>query len=654
MNKILLGTALLLAASPALARTLTPEEAMARATTDTPAKMRPFCNASPVLTLTGKYGDLTTYYIYSTGASALILGAYDLSRPVLAYLDTPVTADTQLPPQMTWWLEQYGKQIEYAEQHRDEITFADAPCREAEGRSAIEPMLQTAWNQAAPFNDLLPDGVVTGCVATAMAQVMKYHNYPERGKGTVSTQYGGSTLSMNLDETVFDWDNMLNNYPSDNLGTAEQRNAVATLMKACGYSVKMDYSTTSSGASEYGVCPALLNNFGYDTSMYLHTRAWYSDSKWAEILYESLDAGCPLLYSGLGRAGGHEFVCDGYRTDGYLHFNWGWGGVSDGYFALSALTPEIQGIGGNYDGFNSSQSAVTFIRPPQEGLTCPEAVLGVTGGLLFTFSGRTATVYGFIYEEDFPGHFQNISPTDGIFDFAFVISDTAGSTETIDIGGEFKVPSNYTFEWISADMPETVADGSYRLTMAYSISGTDNWKPLQTYDEDNLYAKIHVIGDDIYADGSRHTRFSEPTTALSQGQPLTVSVKASFQDSYQDAAVDRLRAALVDKNGYELASTDYTSAIMGSYRTETMQFNGGPLSEDIATGSYTMKLVDEWGDTQFTWTAAVGEGGVDKTADDSSTDTQWHDLQGRKVSRDNLAPGIYKVRAGGRTAKVRL
>lgn len=174
-----------MALSPSFARTLTPDEALARAAADAPQKARSFLSASPRLIHTGKLASLTTCYIFTTDRATLILGADELSKPVLGYIDRPVTDRTQMPDQLKWWLEEYGREIEHANNAQASGVMTSgtaAPAREAAERTNITPLLATTWDQLSPYNMLTPDPntTVTGCVATAMAQVMKYYNYPSR------------------------------------------------------------------------------------------------------------------------------------------------------------------------------------------------------------------------------------------------------------------------------------------------------------------------------------------------------------------------------------------------------------------------------------------------------------------------------------------
>lgn len=234
-------------------------------------------------------------------------------------------------------------------------------------REPILPLIKTEWNQEAPYNDLCPkvDGheTVTGCVATAMAQAMKYYNYPEKGTGVHSYLWrpGEEELSFNYDATPFLWNEMTDRY--DSHSSAEARHAVAELMLACGISVNMHYEPGESGAATSAMGSALIDIFGYAPSLWMPDRVFYGYYEWEEMIYNELAQGHPVLYSGAGTAGGHQFICDGYQADGYFHFNWGWGGLSNGYFLLNALNPDDLGVGGGAGGFNTSQVATIGMTP---------------------------------------------------------------------------------------------------------------------------------------------------------------------------------------------------------------------------------------------------------------------------------------------------
>ena len=231
------------------------------------------------------------------------------------------------------------------------------------------------WDQSAPYNDLCPEyngtRSVTGCVATAMAQVMRYHKYPAKGKG--SNSYTSQTLalaaSFDFASTTFDWDNMLPQYVSGSY-TDDQAKAVATLMYACGVSVDMDYTPDDSGAMPYAAAEALINNFEYSSNIRFLQRDYYQYAEWMDLIKTEISNSRPIMYDGQSTEGGHEFVFDGYDENDMVHVNWGWSGVNDGYFAISALAPSSLGIGGGTNlggGFSSDQGMIIGIQPSSEG-----------------------------------------------------------------------------------------------------------------------------------------------------------------------------------------------------------------------------------------------------------------------------------------------
>lgn len=359
--------------SPAMmwARTLSPAEALTRAAADSGApRAAAGVHASPQLVYTANTsaGEAAVYVFEGAARNSgyLILSADDCAQPVLGYSDSGSFDPDAIPPQMQWWLEEYGRQIEYM--NACGISYS-APMRKA--RAAIAPQLKTDWDQGAPYNEQCPkygaDRTYTGCVATAMAQVLKYWNYPQRGTGSIS--YEASTiqkrLSLNFELRNFDWDNMIDTYLDDEW-TEAQANAVAYLMKACGYSVKMDYGIDSSGALAMNISRALKRYFNYDGNLHYELRSLYSLSQWEDLIYDNLANVGPVIYGGASYiGGGHSFVCDGYDGNGYFHFNWGWTGMSNGYFSLDALNPYSLGTGGGEGGgYNFTQDAVLGIQPP--------------------------------------------------------------------------------------------------------------------------------------------------------------------------------------------------------------------------------------------------------------------------------------------------
>ena len=324
------------------------------------------------LTVTGRVDGLYLINV-KDGQGFVVVSGDDRTAPVLGYSLSGSLDPDKMPPNMRAWLQGYADEI--AGLGADETPKKTRPATRASAvKKPITPLVKTRWNQDAPYNDNCPlyDGVnhaATGCVATAMAQVMYYHQYSDMKAGlpAYSTDFQGAPCIAvgALEATTFDWANMQLTY--DGSETAAQNAAVAKLMQYCGASVRMSYGRESSSNTSV-VFDALKNVFGYNTSARLVVRSLCTYSDWIELIYHELSEGRPVVYGGQSSGGGHEFVCDGYQGEDYFHINWGWGGLSDNYFKLSALDSDQQGIGGSSssDGYHYGQDAVVGIQRPED------------------------------------------------------------------------------------------------------------------------------------------------------------------------------------------------------------------------------------------------------------------------------------------------
>lgn len=343
------------------ASSLSAEQALARFRSNQPRRIS---SSSPMpstdLKLQSTIGNL---YVFSGEKGFVLLPNEDSAPVILGYSDSG-EFDVDGNPALKEWLDMYNKELSYLKTLPDEVAAKKSTQKT---RDEITPLLKTEWNQEYPYNLLCPKvgghETVTGCVATAMAQVMKYHNFPEHGTGTHSYFWrpGEEELSFDYNSTPFNWSLMDDKYDKDS--SEESREAVAELMLGCGISVDMHYEPGGSGAATSAMGESLINIFGYSKSLWMPNRAFYGYEEWEDMIYDDLAQGLPVLYSGAGTAGGHQFVCDGYSSNGFFHFNWGWGGLSNGYFLLTALNPDNLGVGGGAGGFNSSQVATLGVRP---------------------------------------------------------------------------------------------------------------------------------------------------------------------------------------------------------------------------------------------------------------------------------------------------
>lgn len=354
------------------------------------------------LTMVKQVSGLYLFNINDNGGFVIVSND-DRTRPILGFSDSGAIDPDNMPSNMRAWLQGYADEIAWAKAHsaKTPVARTKAPRRVgSHSTTAIAPLVKTTWNQGAPYNNMTPyykwngssyaynttggsgyQHCVTGCVATAMAQVMKYHQWPQDATEPIpnycwnnltwyindGNDYGPGALSA----TTFDWSNMLNSYSSSATGTTA--NAVATLMKYCGYSVEMNYGP-SSGSNTDKVADALKTYFDYDETTQLVIRSFYTYANWTDLIYHELANHRPVVYGGSSSGGGHEFVCDGYKYESstdFFHINWGWGGMSDNYFVLSALDPDQQGIGGSSsnDGYHYGQDAVIGIQKKNGGGT---------------------------------------------------------------------------------------------------------------------------------------------------------------------------------------------------------------------------------------------------------------------------------------------
>ena len=281
----------------------------------------------------------------------VIVPGDDCTVPILGYSLTGTLDANNIPDNMRSWLKACEMEIAAMKQSNVAATRT-----EDTSLPAIEPLLKTTWYQTAPYNLMTPiyDGEeeklkgkhgATGCVATAMAQVMYYHQWPIEATQPVP-EYSGVNENdkiyhvEGLPATTFKWDKMLLHYDSINPGTEEEQLAVAELMNYCGRALKMEYTPDGSGTTGPFIANAARRYFGYSKSTHVAFRQDYSIDGWRDLLWNELNNKRPVPFGGATTEGGHEFVIDGYDGKGLFHVNWGWAGRSDGYFAIGVLNPK--------------------------------------------------------------------------------------------------------------------------------------------------------------------------------------------------------------------------------------------------------------------------------------------------------------------------
>lgn len=672
MKKLLVSSAIILAALCGEARQLPADEALARAmSTYTHTHKSPVKNGSRLtLSATGEYDSGIAYYIFSDSDKSLIVSADDCAEPLLAILDRPLESIDNIAPATKWWLDQYVAIISSAGDDNPAEKIAIA--RTAETRRDIAPILSTTWNQTSPYNDLCPDNSAgqrcyTGCVATAMSQVMKHFGHPQKGTGTASySWYNGArnvSLSMNFANVTFDWRNMAATYTSESPAT--QRQAVAKLMQATGYAVEMNYSADAKGslATSPKIASALATNFGYTKSLSLEYREHYTAEEWDALIYNNLATTGPVIYNGRGDGGGHSFVCDGYRSDGFFHINWGWGGVSDGYFRLSALNPDKLGSGGGIGGYNYDQNVVTGIRPATGADTSADPYMAIRGDLKVSASGMKITVTA--QESTDMGGFYNMSYMPGEFDIAVRLSGDFMSQTIIAASNVSLLPLTGV-RTLECSIPSSVMNGSYDLSLFYRLSGTYTWIPFR-YNVENSYSSVRITieGNNILVD--------QPVSS----DPQNVSATISGDGEYENGTTPTIGARLYNANNGDrditsflglcpadasgsltmlLHSPDITTRVKA--RTSADVAYTLDIPEGFPAGRYRMIVGAYSGNSAYSISTSSYFVDIKENAGiediipdtDNSSATRYYDLRGIEIQAADIRPGIYLVRRGNKSS----
>lgn len=311
------------------------------------------------------------YYVFNIGHEQgfVIVSADDNLPPVLGYSFEGSYNEKDQHPAFREWMSSYQQQIlevlekglEGTEETKNAWEKYSSPYFHAQKivasvksvgatTATVGPLLSTKWNQGCHYNAMCPADAAgqcgktyTGCNATAWAQVIKYHNFPSSGSGSFSYSSPYGTLTANFGSTIYDYASMPNSLSSSNL-------EVARLMYHCGVAVEMIYGPTVSNS--FMNVTSFQKHFKYSLDASFVLKSTKTDDEFTSILRAEIDANRPMVYKG----GEHIFVCDGYQSSGHFHFNWGWGGVYDGFFLLGNLNP-----GGN--NFTGSQSAIINIKP---------------------------------------------------------------------------------------------------------------------------------------------------------------------------------------------------------------------------------------------------------------------------------------------------
>ena len=535
------------------------------------------------------------YYAFNRGERGgyVIVAADDrAAESVLGFADGGTFSADSMPEPMRWWLGEYARQMDYAASRQAQPGRVSAPRAQ---RADIAPLLTSLWGQDDPYDLLCPtyegEQCPSGCLATAISQIMYYHKWPERGTGSHSYRWTVDnrpvgTLSVDFSQSVYDWEAMADTYGEGS--PQESREAVARLMYDVGVASDMQYHPLGSGAVASTAVSAMAKYFDYSRSVNIQYREFYTIGEWEDLVYNSLAGGLPVLYGGTTSGNeGHAFVCDGY-SGGYFHINWGWDGMSNGYFLLSALDPSMQGTGGSDAGFNYYQD-VAAVRPAQEGDVAVPMFCSYDGfGVRETSVGRNGTIV-------FTGGFWNLSGEAHEVTFGVRVVDAGGNASYVASadGGEFEPNYGNSFYRVEAsEFPEET--GLYKVYPAYRDEATGQWYDVMVAKD----AGVGFVQADVTDRGIEFGRPERQEAALAAESvellstpyaklPFRVKVKLSNDDAeyFDEVSVAMLHVG----ENQTLAMSDPVVVALEAGDSTEVEFT---ITAPSQTGDFELVAVD--------------------------------------------------------------
>ncbi len=596
-------------AMSAAARELTPEEALLRAglfrSENTGIfKSRSANNTRLAHTVTLPELNSAAFYVfnYGNGNGYVVVSGDDRLREILGYAAEGDFDSADIPSNVAWWLDNYRREIKefISKSDTESSSLKPLTSAQAETRTTIEPLVKTKWNQSAPYNNMCPSDAggrsITGCVATAMAQIVNYHRWPD-GNGSGSNSYTsrtGLTSSFDYSATRFDWDNMLDIY--DGNATQAQQDAVARLMFGCGVGIHMNYSSQESGAFSFAVPWALTKFFNFDSSAFYEERDGYLNEDWEDLVYGELAAGRPVLYSGQATNGGHAFVCDGYEN-GLFHINWGWGGAYDGHFALSALNPDGQGIGGYAGGYNTDQSIVYSIKPGENAGTCDGFLKGIGS---FTYvpdqNGDMLSIF----------KVGNFHPENGEYTLGLdYIPVDGGATKEIELGNvnlntvNITTGTYYYNNWnIQAPQSVGLSAGTYKVYPAYvGASGVRHRLRFPVVNQSYILLTVGDDGTYTYSNPGAEVKADISVIAFTPQEDIYKGSDVTFYIAVRNnnkgySFSGKIDVTFKEKNSGRTVLTDNLTLSIAENGTESGTIN---YQLSLDPGEYTVTFTDENG-----------------------------------------------------------
>lgn len=543
-----------------------------------------------------------SYYIFNNEASQggyVIVSGSDLLRPVLGYSLNNTFSGQDLPDNLQSWLTFLSEAAEYVEKH-PEAAISEAETATLEKTPISQLLKNIAWGQTEPYNELTPNHYPTGCMATAMAQVLYYYRYPEHGFGSNSYAWNGKTLSVNFAEQTYNYDLMFDK--SSSSVTAAQKTEVSKLSYDCGVSLFMNYGQNSSGSIAPRYTHALIQNFGYNRLTSLQGRDFYSFDEWNTMLYNELANARPIIFTGSSSTGGHAFVLDGYNQNGYYHVNWGWDGYYDGYYDVCVLNPSGTGTGASAsaDGFSTSQWAVVQLTPTQDTGRPMCSIFGdalyaqplnsVSLGTKFQFGVQPCYNYS---ADRVYGRFGAVIMKD-----EEIIEKIPISTLAID-GSDGYIYGSYPDGY--ATLPKTLNDGEYRLYAYFQPSGTEDCAIIRCRATAPSYYNLTVAnGRASITSISWEPQLSvsdwstaDPNKTYSTGAPSTITAKVT-NNRQDETFVGKFYLTLTPSAGWasKVLSNEVLTLAPGETKQVSFTYTFTTAGQWKSSLSYSLQNID--------------------------------------------------------------
>ena len=558
------------------------------------------------------------YYVFERGNNGgfVVVAGDDRLPQILGYGSEGDFSSPDIPAAVQYWMNEMNRQIAYLQSHDEAVAHSPAP-----QATAVAPLMTTLWDQDAPYNDLCPTytdskgntgRAVTGCVATAFAQVMNYYQWPLVGRGSHSyvcnvNDMTETQLSADFSQSQYRWDLMLDYYDANS--SAESCEAVAKLMSDVGISMDMNYGS-SSGAYERVAMRALKNYFCYGDNCYLLERDYFNAIEWDQILVDEISALRPIIYCGYdlsGRDGGsgHCFVLDGFNNDGYFHVNWGWGGSYDGYFLVSLLAPASSynfefmqdGIFGLVpETRNDEVEKVLYVRS-QMVPKSNSAPLGDRISLSldnFIAEGNQLDTAGYEERDNRRNYYALIPMSIGVYDEGGVELQNKRFSYQQSLEDRWFMPGTR----VSLDLLPTLEDGEYTLKLSYSVDGGEHYdRQVMDFSGKEVYVKMVVCDGIAYLkDCFLSNSYSLDSFVLPAGIQVNQTIDVGVNLTYRmwgpdDSPVGNVYLSLL-KEGSEVTRSELCEVMVPANTVQNYQI---PIVAPAEGGRYDLVLNDESG-----------------------------------------------------------